>query len=294
MPKQNRGRRNLVMLLAVVLILLLLIVFTGEGREELTLVEDGLLALFAPLQTFFSNAGQKIQSTVDAIVSFNELKAENERLREEIAFVQGQLVKFQDLQKENYRFRQLLDFSQGSDHELLPAGVISRDPSQWFGTITINRGYLSGVEREMAVVTDRGLVGMVYTVSPNSSQVILITDPRLPVSAMVQRSRDPGVVGIVESYTQDPSLLKMTNLSPDTNIQPGDVIISAGMGGIFPKGLYIGTVREVGEDQFGLVLLAIIDPGVNFNRLEEVFVVLSPAEYYDNEDHQDQSGEEAP
>jgi len=278
MAKQNQqGRRSLLLLLAVVLGLLLLIVFTGDGREKLTQVEDVLLALFAPVQTVFSSAGQSIQSFFEAIVSFHQLKTENERLQAEIDFIQNQLVKFLELQKENHRFRQLLEFKQSSGHALLAAEVIARDPSQWFGTITVNRGYLDGVQREMAVITDRGLVGMVCTVSPNSSQVILVTDPRLPVSAMVQRSRDPGIVGIVESYSKDPSFLNLTYLPPDTRIQPGDAVISSGLGGIFPKGLYIGTVKEVKEDQFGLVLSAVVEPGVNFNRLEEVLIVIGPA-----------------
>ena len=290
MVKQRQGgRRNLALLLVVVLGLLLLIVFTGEGREQLTPVEDALLALFAPVQTVFSAAGQQIQSFFDAIISFQELRSENERLREEIAFIEGQLIMFQELQKENYRYRQLLGFKQDSSHVLLAAEVIARDPSQWFGAITINRGYLDGVEREMAVITDRGLVGMVSTVSPNSSQVILITDPRLPVSAMIQRSREPGIAGIVESYSKDPSFLKITYLPPEAKIQPGDAVISSGLGGVFPKGLIIGTVTEVAPDQFGLVLSGIIEPGVNFNRLEEVLIVLRQGEA---DEWTDENGEE--
>lgn len=261
------------MLLLVVLGLLFLIHFTG-GRGELTPPEDALLAFFAPVQESFSSLGKRIQSFFDAVASFQQLNAENERLRHELAFLEGQLLELKELQKENHRYRQLLNFKQESGIELLPAEVIARDPSRWFGTITINRGYLDDVRSEMAVVTDRGLVGMVSMVSANSSQVILLTDPRLAVSAVVQRSREPGMVGIVESYPDAPVYLRMTNLPPDANIQPGDSLITLGIGGIFPKGLHIGTVKEVNEDLFGLLLTALIEPRVNFNRLEEVMVVL--------------------
>ena len=277
MAKQKKGRRSAYLLLVAVLSLLLLINLTGGGRD-LTPVEDGLLAIIAPVQQVFSSLGKKIQSFVDAVLSFQELRAENERLLEENIFLENQLLYLQELQKENYRYRSLLDFMEGSELELLPARVVARDPSQWFGTITVNRGYLDHVQREMAVVTARGLVGMVSTVSSNSCQVILLTDPRLAVSALVQRSRETGVVGIVESYPDAPAYLRMTNLPPEANIQPGDEVISSGLGGIFPRGLYIGTVKEVGEDQFGLVLSAIIQPKVNFNRLEEVLIVLSSAD----------------
>lgn len=273
MAKQKKGRRSVYLLLVAVLGLLLLINLTGGGRD-LTPVENVFLTIIAPVQQVFSSLGKKIQSFVDAILSFYELRAENERLLNENDFLEKQLLYLQELQKENYHYRSLLDFMEGSELELLPARVVARDPSQWFGTITVNRGYLDQVEREMAVITARGLVGMVSTVSSNSCQVILLTDPRLAVSALVQRSRETGVVGIVESFPDAPAYLHMTNLPPETNIQPGDEIISSGLGGIFPRGLYIGTVKEVEEDQFGLVLTAVIQPKVNFNRLEEVLIVL--------------------
>ncbi len=292
MAGRKQNRRSLAALIVVVLALLLLIVFTGDGREQLTPVEDALLALFAPAQTAFSSAGQKLQSFYDAAVSFYELKAENDRLRSEISFLEQQLVQFQELQKENYRYRELLDFSAGSGHRLLAAEVIGRDPSQWFGTITINRGYLDGVKQEMAVITDRGLVGMISTVSPHSSQVLLITDPRLSVSAMIQRTRDPVTVGIVESYAKDPAYLKITYLPLEAKIQPGDVIITSGMGGIFPKGILIGAVAELVQDQPGMVLSALIGPRVNFNRLEEVLIILEAAAYEEDPPAEEQETEE--
>jgi rod shape-determining protein MreC len=291
LARRNQGRRSLVALLVVVLSLLLLIVFTGEGREQLTPVEDALLALFAPAQTAFSSAGQKLQSLFDAIVSFYELKAENDLLCKKISFLEQQLIQFQELQKENYRYRELLEFKEESDHRLLAAEVIARDPSQWFGSITINRGYLDGVRQEMVVTTGRGLVGMISTVSPHSSQVLLITDPRLPVSAMIQRTRDPVTVGIVESYAKDPACLKITYLPLEAKIQPGDVIISSGMGGIFPKGILIGTVEEVIQDQPGMVLSALIEPRVNFNRLEEVLIILEAGETPEPPSETEEAGE---
>ncbi len=277
-PKRNQSRWSLLLLFIVAAGLLLLIVLTGKERVQLSPVEDLLLALFAPAQTAFSSAGQKMRSFFDTAASFYELKAENERLRQELSFMEQQLVQLQELQKENHRYRELLKFAGKSSHRLLAAEVIARDPSQWFGTITINRGYLDGVKQEMVVITDRGLVGMISTVSPNSSQVLLITDPRLPVSATVQRTRDPVTVGIVESYARDSACLRITYLPMETNSQPGDLVVTSGLGGIFPKGILIGTVREVSQDQSGMVLSAMIEPRVNFNRLEEVLIILQPGE----------------
>jgi len=281
-----------VALLVVVFGLLLLIVFTGEGREQLTPVEDALLALFAPAQTAFASAGQKIQSFFDAIVSFYELKAENDILRKRIAFLEQQLVRFQELQKENYRYRQLLEFKEKSSYQMMAAEVIARDPSQWFGTVTINRGYMDGVKQEMVVVTERGLVGIISTVSPHSSQVLLITDPRLAVSALIQRTRDPGTVGIVESFSEDPAYLKISYLPPEAKIQPGDVVITSGLGGVFPKGLVIGTIKEVLPDPSGMILSALIEPRVNFNRLEEVLIIVEEGAAGESSPQQEESAPE--
>ncbi|HHX87099.1 MAG TPA: rod shape-determining protein MreC [Firmicutes bacterium] len=271
--RHSKGYRRFYFLLAIVLGLLLLISYTGS-REDFTPLEDAVRTLFAPVQKVFAKAGTKIQYFFDTVAQFQQVKAENESLKKEITLLESQLLYLQELQKENHRYRELLEFKYNSGFELLPAEVIARDPSQWFGTITINQGYLDGVQQEMAVITSQGLVGMISSVSPHSSQVILLTDPRLAVSAIVQRSREAGVVGIVESYPKSPAYLRLTNLPLEANILPGDQVVSSGMGGIFPKGLYIGKVKEVGEDQFGLVLSAVIEPKVNFNRLEEVLIVL--------------------
>ena len=271
--RHSKGYRRLYLLLALVLGLLVLINYTGS-RKDFTPLEDAVRTLFAPVQQAFARAGTNIQSFFDTVAQFQNYKIENERLLKEIALLESRLLSLKELQKENYRYRELLEFKQNSGFELLPAEVIARDPSQWFGTITINRGYLDGVQQEMAVISDRGLVGMVASASPHSSQVILLTDPRLAVSAVVQRSREMGMVGIVESYPQSPAYLRLTNLPLEANILPGDQVISSGMGGIFPQGLYIGRVKELVQDQPGLVLTAVIEPRVNFNRLEEVLVVL--------------------
>lgn len=130
----------------------------------------------------------------------------------------------------------------------------------------------------MAVVTSDGLAGSILSVTPVSAQVLLLTNSRRAVSALVQRSRDPGEVGIVESAPGRPGYLKMVNLPGSANLRPGDTVISSGLGGFFPKGLVIGYVLETDEDELGLTQYALLQSAANFNRLEEVFVVLSAAE----------------
>lgn len=270
----KKRKINLLALLIVFLLLLVMISYTGEDRERLTFIEDSFLGLLIPVQSFFAGVGQNIQSFFEAALFHQEMRAENARLKEALALAQQHLSYLTELQKENERLRSTLDFEEKSDMTLLAAEVIARDPSQWFKTITLNRGAHHGIYREMAVITPQGLVGMVSSVSRFSCQVMLITDPRLSAHTLVQRSREPGVFGVIEGSPDDYFGLKMVNLPPSANIQPGDTIITSGMGGIFPKGLPVGIVEEVGMEPSGLARYALVRPFVNFDRLEEVIIVL--------------------
>jgi len=260
--------------LAIVILLLALINFTGEHRSRYTFIENLVLTAISPVQGFISELGSSASDFLQGVTGYREILEENRELREVLAARDTYRQELLELQKENFRLREMLGFQERTEYELLPAEVIARDPTHWFETITINRGYYHGIEEKMAVVTAEGLVGNVFQVSRNTSKVLLLTDSRRAVSILVQRSRDPGTAGIVEGYPEEEGYLRVINLPPEANIQSGDTIISSGMGGVFPKGLIVGEVMEVGKDQYGLLQQALVRPAVNFNRLEEVFIVL--------------------
>ena len=266
--------KKIVTVLGVILLLLLLIYFTEGNYLRVTIVDDLLLTYLTPVQGFISRLGLGTVGFFQELFAFHHSQQENRVLKEELASRENLRGLVLELQKENYRLRKMLDFREHSAYELLPSEVIARDPSNWFETITINKGSQHGVKKNMAVVTPEGLVGNILNVSPSSSQVLLLTDSRRAVSAIVMRSREPGDIGIVEGSSGENVYLKFSNLPPEANIQPGDIVISSGLGGIFPKGLVIGTVQETGLDQYGLLQQALVLPSVNFNRLEEVFIVL--------------------
>ncbi len=270
----NPSVRKVVFFVGIILLLLSLIYFTGEDYIQISVVEDVLLAGFSPVQGFASRAGTSTADFFQGLFAFKRLQEENRVLRQEMATRENLRYQVLELQKENARLREMLDFTERSEYELLPAEVIARDPSNWFETITINRGSAHGITKDMAVITSQGLVGNILKVSKSSSRVLLLTDSRRAVSALVVRSREPGDIGIVEGFSGDNFSLRMSNLPPEANIQPGDSVISSGLGGVFPKGLMIGTILETGLDQYGLLQQALILPSVDFNRLEEVFIVM--------------------
>ena len=270
----DQTARRFFIFLSLIILLLSAIHFTGDYRSRYTFAEDLLLAGLSPVQGFFSQVGWRTYRFFQVIVDHNRIIEENKMLKDELASRDNLRYQLVELQKENYRLREMLDFKERGSFELLPAQVIARDPSQWFETVTINKGYVDGVEKDMAIVTSEGLVGNVSKVSRNSAQVLLLTDSRRAVSALIQRTREPGTVGIVEGYPEEKGYLRMINIPPEAKLLPGDAVISAGLGGVFPKGLIIGHLLEAGSDQYGLLQQAIIKPAVDFNRLEEVFIVI--------------------
>jgi rod shape-determining protein MreC len=143
------------------------------------------------------------------------------------------------------------------------------DPSGWFKTIVINKGTRDGVAKGMAVVATDGLVGHVVKAFDGSAMVLLVIDPTSAVDALVQRSRFRGIV-----EGESTARCRFKYLVRKADVKRGDVVISSGLDGVFPKGLPVGTVADVFETHTGLFQEAKIQPFVNFTRLEEVLVVL--------------------
>ncbi len=274
-----KTRKKPISVLLIFIFLLSLAAFTSEGRQKVTLVEEMLLTVVAPVQGVFQRLTRSAESIFASVRDYQMLLDENASLHEQLAASSTLEARLAEMRQENYRLRRMLELREKSEYELIAAEVIARDSSNWFQTITINRGSLHGVQKDMAVVTSEGLVGNIMAVSRISSQVLLLTDARPAVSALVQRSREPGEVGVVESAPGYPGYLRMINLPREANIQRGDIIISSGLGEIFPKGLVIGHVLETGEDEYGILQFALLRPAANFNRLEEVFIVIEATEY---------------
>ncbi len=289
-PRLTRGKA--VAIILVILLLVTLTALTARERLRLTFLEQAVITVFAPMQNLVSQAAGRVTDMVDSFRHYRQLEEENLSLREELSRLDILQVQLKELRQENYRLRELLDFKAKTTYELLPAEVIARNPNQWFEILMVDRGSRHGVQQGMPVVTSRGLAGSVYTVGPYSSQVMLLTDPRRGVSALVQRSRDPGVVGTVEGLGGNQGFLIMRNLPPEANVQVGDMVISSGLGPLFPKGLVLGYVLEVGDDEYGLLRYALLEPAVNFNRLEELFIVVERV--LEEEEGEEEEEEPAP
>ena len=204
------------------------------------------------------------------------LRSENQVLREQNLRLSLDLLKLREARLENIRLRGLLMFrtGEGESDAYLAARVIARDPDYIANSILIDVGRRDGVEMWMPVVTADGLVGRVLEVHPLNSVVQLLLDRNCRVSAIVQReARTRGIV----LYEEGAFYLKHVALRGD--ISEGDVVISSGLGGIFPKGLLVGYVARLGEEKQGLFREVVLNPGVDFANLEEVFVLKQEPEH---------------
>ena len=171
------------------------------------------------------------------------------------------------------QLRAALGFKQQSAYNLLPARIVSRQSSTWWNTVQIDRGEQDGLDSDMPVVTDVGLVGKTTTVAANTAYVMLISDENCKVAAKLEGIREQGILaGERTATTLDPDLL-LSFLPKTVQLHPGQKVISSGVsGGVFPSDLPLGTVKSF--EVRALDARATVTPAVDLSKLENVFVVL--------------------
>ncbi len=247
---------------------------TSSERNNISLLERLIRDAYTPLQsgvvefkdrfgsfnTYFSSK-QLLRQELDSLKEQNqELLMENQLLRED--------------KMEVRRLRSLLGFQEISlqKYEMVAARVIARSPNNWYRNIVIDKGLDSGIEKDMTVISPRGLVGRVASVSRDSAHIDLITHREIAVGAIVQENRE--TQGIVEGLGNS-NLLRMVNIPYYSTIKPGNNIITSGLSESYPKGIDIGIVKEVELQPDGILLSALVEPAVSFDKLEEVLVVIN-------------------
>ncbi|MCG6917457.1 MAG: rod shape-determining protein MreC [Deltaproteobacteria bacterium] len=266
--------RKFIIPILIFLLALSLISANLHSRENMSFFESLVVGVTSPVQKAVWGVIGGISSIWRGYFYLVGLEKENQALKRELQELKLQVNRYREADLANQRLRALLNFKKSIATPLLPAQLVAFDPSGWFQTILIDKGRDDGVVRDMAVVSAEGLVGRVIGVSNHHAKVLLILDGNSAVDAYIQRSRARGVlVGLGLELC----LLKYVQRNED--VQVGDQVISSGMGGVFPKGLLVGTVQEVVRGSSGLFQRVEVDPAVNFGRLEEVLVVIqSPPE----------------
>jgi len=263
--------RKLILPILILLLALSLISANLHSRENMSFFESLVVGITSPVQKVVGGIIGGIGNVWRGYFYLVGAQQENEDLKRELKELKLQLHRSLEADLANQRLRALLNFKKSIATPLLPAELVAFDPSGWFQTILIDKGSSDGVAQDMAVVSADGLMGRVIGVSSHHAKVLLILDANSAVDALIQGSR---VRGVLVGLGRDLCLLKYVQRNED--VQAGDQVISSGMGGVFPKGLLLGTVQEVVRGNSGLFQRVEVEPAANFSRLEEVMVVIQP------------------
>jgi rod shape-determining protein MreC len=258
------------------LLVLQLALMAYDARDNVTkqrMIRVWAQAILSPFQRAASGAGNAGSNLFEYIGNLRNAATENTQLKQRIEQMEGELSQLRADRDENERLRALLDFKQKSEYKSVTANVIARDPSLWFDTVTINRGSSDGIELNMPVVTPGGIVGRVVTLSPWTSQVMLITDERAAAGAVVGQLGKSNALGSVKGLGNN-GLLEMRYVSGLEEVNAGDYVVTTGQDGIYPAGINVGEVVEVKKGTATTPHTIYIKPGARLNALEEVAVLL--------------------
>lgn len=240
-----------------------------RNRQHANSFERAVITVTAPFMGVMAKANHSILAFWNDYLDLVGVQRENMELRESVKVMNRRVLDSQEALIANERLKKLLELKSAMHTSTVAANVIAEDSAPWYRTIEIDRGGVDGLEEGMPVVVTSGVVGRIIKVSPNSARVLLLTDQASAIAAMIQRSRARGVV---KGKGGGSCSLEFSLREEDVKV--GDVVITSGMGGIFPKGITIGEVSMVRKGEYGMFQTVDIRPAVNISRLEEVLVIL--------------------
>lgn len=241
--------------------------------ENTSTFEAAMIEVLAPIQRGTLSLKETIATTVDHYFMIVNTSKENETLRSTVQNLENEIFSLSEVSKENERLKQLLDFGKEIPRKKVLAQVVGWDPSDEFKVLRINKGSDQGLALMSPVITSNGLVGYVYRLTPNYSDILTILDPNNRVDAISVRTRTHGIVEGKSGF-----ICNFKYISRTENAEIGDEVISAGLGEIYPKGIKVGTITKVDKESYGITQRIELTPSVNFQKLEEVVVLIKEKE----------------
>jgi rod shape-determining protein MreC len=249
----------------IVLFMLMSESHTNEGTSRFQSVVQ---TLTYPLQASVNSVASTFKNLWNSYISLIDVNEENKLLRQQLLDIEEKMNQHIENSVQFLRLRNQLLFASKKITDKIFAEIIGESADNNHDISLINRGSNQLVQRNYIVLRKEGLVGRIQSVSPFQSSVQLITDHRSRVSSLIQRNRIRGLI-----YGTHKGL-EMRQINQHANIKIGDRVISSGLGGLYPKGLLIGWVKEIRRQEHELFKTAILDSAVDFNQIEEVFVIV--------------------
>lgn len=272
---RNILKSKIFILSFITVVILIVMGFSSRKDSKINYGSNIISVVLSPFQQFIDYSFSGIGGFFTHFGDAKKLKEENEKLKEKIVLLENQIQQLTEYENENKKLKEALNIKEQFD-DYLPLGsnIIGKDMGNWFNVFTIDRGSKDGVSNDFAVITHKGLVGRVISTGLMSSKVISIIDEGSSVSARIFKTKDLVVVK-GDLKLKEQGFCKMEYIPPDVDIAVGDRIVTSGLGGIYPKGITIGKVVEIRRKTSEINRYAIIEPSVDFKRLEAVFVLKS-------------------
>jgi len=262
---------GIVGIVITIIILILLVFLSNVSIENLSYIETVATNLVMPIQNGLTFIKNKIAGNNTFFSDINNLKTENEELKETNKELEEALRELEIIKAENKDLKEQLNLTEKySEYESIPASIINRDVTNYSSVFIISVGKVDGIEVNMPVISDKGLVGHVIAVDQNTSKVQTIIDTSSTITALISTSRD---AIICKGTLEGKGILKATYIPTEVTLVGGDLVETSGMGGIYPKGIQIGKISKIINTKNVTDRYALIETTVDFDKIETVLVI---------------------
>jgi rod shape-determining protein MreC len=255
-------------IIIILLSALILMSLRVKQRKGVDFLDALLIEFCSPFQKVSTSVSKTIQGVFRGYLFLVHLQKENTMLKQRLAELQQENHQMKEMAIANERLQKLLQFREKISSSVIAAEVIGQDPSSWFKSVTINKGEKDGVRQGMAVISHEGVIGQILKTAPDYATILLITDYNSAIDSIVQRTR---AKAIVEGKGENRCQLKYLLRADEVIV--GDIVVTSGLGGNFPKGLMVGEIRKVDKRGHGVFQNAELVPSVDLTKLEEVLVI---------------------
>jgi len=264
-----RNYKTIIFIVILLAAILIVLSYNLKQKSPAWLIKKVVLEVAAPVQNILNASVKSVSDAWSRYLFLVGIEEENKNLKKKIDDLKAQLILYQEGYLEAERLRNLLALKDDYNFKFVTACVIGREQVALSKTVVINKGTAHGLNAGMPVLAGSGLVGRVIDVSWHAAKILLLIDESSNIDAIVQRNRTQGIIRGAGSQGY---VLKYISKTQD--VEEGDVIISSGIGGVFPKGMMIGQISHVDQQEAGLFFKINVAPSVDFSKLEEVLVLI--------------------
>ncbi len=268
----NRNKQTEFLGVIITIVILILLIFLSNVQvDKLSYIESVVNSVITPVQRFFTDVKNKIQGNDSYFANMEALEAENEELRKANSELETQLRELEVIKADNATLQEYMNLTQKyAEYQTIPAYVINKDVSNYSSNLVINVGTNDGVDVNMTVIADKGLVGHVISVTEKTAKVQVIIDAASTVSAKITTT-DESI--ICKGTLENNQILRASYIPTGAELIQGDNVSTSGLGGIYPQGIHIGTIKEIITTSNIIDRYAIIEPAVDFSKVTNVLVV---------------------